>query len=203
MFSDAEETSGTGTDTRSSWFPMRCRFGASPLGHHKIFNTRRAANNICHDSSVCVCMFVTSVCAYLRVGGEQFGVCIIDFDVCVEREWVFCIVGDDFFFGVVVGDDVVSIIDETVRVMQNKQTCRHDKMRHFLREEACFKRNHFVSTGNHFLESAAPDSYNKSSESHSGNETAVMSITSKHQIKSALWTVLVDMNAPRLRVTHC
>ena len=33
----------------------------------------------------CVCMFMTSVCAYLRVGGEQFGVCIIDFDVCVKR----------------------------------------------------------------------------------------------------------------------
>ena len=28
-------------------------------------------------------MFVTSVCAYLRVGGEQLGVCTIDFDVCV------------------------------------------------------------------------------------------------------------------------
>ena len=43
----------------------------------------------------CVRMFVTSVCAYLRVGGEQLGVCIIAFDVCVEREWVFCMVGDD------------------------------------------------------------------------------------------------------------
>ena len=40
-------------------------------------------------------MFVTSVCAYLRVGGEQSGVCTIDFDVCVELEWVFCIFGDD------------------------------------------------------------------------------------------------------------
>ena len=46
---------------------------------------------ICHHQQnlsrlVCLCvfMFVTSVCAYLRVGGEQLGVCIIDFDVCVE-----------------------------------------------------------------------------------------------------------------------
>ena len=42
-------------------------------------------------------MFVTSVCTYLRVGGEQLDVCIIDFDVCVEPGWVFCIVGDDGF----------------------------------------------------------------------------------------------------------
>ena len=55
--------------------------------HHEIVNTQQAANKICHDSSVCVCMFATSVCAYLRVGGEQLGVCTIDFDVCVEREW--------------------------------------------------------------------------------------------------------------------
>ena len=27
-------------------------------------------------------------------------------------------------------------------------TCGHDKMRHFLREEACFKHNHLVATGN-------------------------------------------------------
>ena len=30
VLTDAEETSGTGTDTRSSWLPKRCRFGASP-----------------------------------------------------------------------------------------------------------------------------------------------------------------------------
>ena len=35
-------------------------------------------------------------------------------------------------------------------------------MRHFLREEACFKRNHFVATGTPQIESAAPDSYVKS-----------------------------------------
>ena len=29
-------------------------------------------------------MFVASVCAYLRVGGEQLVVCLIDFDACVE-----------------------------------------------------------------------------------------------------------------------
>ena len=45
-----------------------------------------------------VCTFVTSVCAYLRVGGEQFAVCTIDFDVGVELELVFCTVGDDVFF---------------------------------------------------------------------------------------------------------
>ena len=27
-----------------------------------------------------------------------------------------------------------------------EQTCGHDKMKHFLREEACFKRNHCVAT---------------------------------------------------------
>ena len=35
--------------------------------HRKIFNTRQATNKICHGSSV-----------YVRVGGEQHGVCIID-----------------------------------------------------------------------------------------------------------------------------
>ena len=75
---------------------------------------------------------MTSVCAYLRVGGE--------FDVCVV------VVGDDGVFCVVVRVGLVSIIDEIVRVFPTsaEQTCRHDKMRHFLREEACFKRNHFV-----------------------------------------------------------
>ena len=65
-------------------------------------------------------MFVTSVCAYLRVGGEQLGVCTIDFDVCVEREWVFCDVGDD---GV------------SVWFQLSTNLCGHDKMRHFLREK--------------------------------------------------------------------
>ena len=30
MVSDAEQTSRTGTDTRSSWFPKRCRFWRKP-----------------------------------------------------------------------------------------------------------------------------------------------------------------------------
>ena len=57
---------------------------------------------------------------------------------------------DDKFFGVVVGVCLVSIIDEIVSVfpISAEQTCVHDKMRHFLREEACFKRNHFVAAGN-------------------------------------------------------
>ena len=63
---------------------------------------------------------------------------------------MFCIVGDDGFFGVVVGVGLVLIIDEIVRVFPTsaEQTCGHDKMRHFLRKEACFKRNHFVATCN-------------------------------------------------------
>ena len=77
-----ERHSGTGPDTRSSWFPMRCRFGAGPSVITNFFNTRRAANkNLSRLVCICVCMFVTSVCACLRVGGEQLGVCIIDFDV--------------------------------------------------------------------------------------------------------------------------
>ena len=57
---------------------------------------------------------------------------------------MFCIVGDDGVSG------LVSIIDELVRVFPTSAegTCGHDKMRHFLREKACFKRNHFVATGN-------------------------------------------------------
>ena len=41
---------------------------------------------------------------------------------------VFCIVGDDVFFGVVVGVGLVSIIDEILRVFptSTEQTCRHD-----------------------------------------------------------------------------
>ena len=84
VFSDAGETSGTDTDTRSSRFPKRCRFGAGLSVITKNLNTRRAVNKICHGSSVYVCLFMTSVCAYLRVGGEQGGVRIIDFDVCVS-----------------------------------------------------------------------------------------------------------------------
>ena len=63
---------------------------------------------------------------------------------------MFCIVGDDGVSGVVVGVGLVSIIDEIVRVVTTsaEQTFWHDEMRQFLREEACFKRNHFVATGN-------------------------------------------------------
>ena len=113
------------------------------------FQHTSGANKICHDSSVFVC---AQTCEYLRVGDEQLGVCTIDFDVCVELEWVFCFVGVDGFFGVIVGVSLVSVIDEIVRVFPTsaEQTCGHDKMRPLLREETCFKR------------SAAPDSYCKS-----------------------------------------
>ena len=62
---------------------------------------------------------------------------------------MFCIVGDDVFFGVVAGVGLVSVIDQIIRVFQQvqKKTCGHDKKRHFLLEEACFKRNHLVATG--------------------------------------------------------
>ena len=63
---------------------------------------------------------------------------------------MFCVVAGDGGVGVSVGVVWVSIIDEIVRVFPTsaEQTCGHDKMRHFLREEACFKRNHFVAIGN-------------------------------------------------------
>ena len=68
----------------------------------------------------------------------------------LSGNWCFLLVGDDGFFGVLVGVGLVSIIDEIVRVFPTsaKQTCGDDKMRHFPREEACKKRNHFVATGN-------------------------------------------------------
>ena len=61
---------------------------------------------------------------------------------------MFCVVGDDGVFGLVVGVGLVSIIDDIVRVFPTnaEQTCGHDKMRHFFREDACFKRSHFVAT---------------------------------------------------------
>ena len=63
---------------------------------------------------------------------------------------MFCIVGDDGVSGVVVGVGLVSIIDEIVCVFPTsaEETCGHDKMRHFHQEKACFKRIHFVATGN-------------------------------------------------------
>ena len=61
---------------------------------------------------------------------------------------MFCVVGDGGFIGIVVGVGLVSLIDEIVCVFPTiaEQTCGHDKMKHFLREEACFKRNHCVAT---------------------------------------------------------
>ena len=55
---------------------------------------------------------------------------------------------DGGFFGIVVGVGLVSLIDEIVYVFttEAEHTCGHDKMKHFLREEACFKRNHCVAT---------------------------------------------------------
>ena len=63
---------------------------------------------------------------------------------------MFCIVSDDGVFGVVGGVVLDSIIDEIVSVFPTsaEQTCGYDKMKHFLHEEACSKRNHFVATGN-------------------------------------------------------
>ena len=88
-------------------------------------------------------MFVTSVCAYLRVGGEQLGVCTIDFDVCVEREWCFVLlVMMVFRFGFNYRRNCACFPTSA------EETCGQDKMRHFLREKACFKRNHFVASGN-------------------------------------------------------
>ena len=60
----------------------------------------------------------------------------------------FCIVGD--VFDTVVDVGLISIIDEITCVLsiQAEQTYGHDKMRHFLREEYCFKRNHFNATDN-------------------------------------------------------
>ena len=57
---------------------------------------------------------------------------------------------------VVVGVSLVSIIEEIVRVFPTsaKQTCGHGKMWRFLREEACFKRNHFVATSNPSIQSS-------------------------------------------------
>ena len=105
--------------TALPWFPKRCRFGASPSVVTK-FSThdRPPTKSVTIRLFMCACMFVTSVCAYLRVGGEQL--CTIDFDVCTEREWVFCNVGDD---GV------------SVWFQLSTKWCGHDKMRHFLREK--------------------------------------------------------------------
>ena len=102
--------------------------------------------------SVCVCMFVTSVCAYLRVGGEQLGVCIIDFGVCAFNENGCFVLFVRMGFGVLL---LVSVSLSTKLCVffptSAQQTCGHDKMRHFLCEETCFKRNHFVVTGNPYV----------------------------------------------------
>ena len=84
MFSDAEETPGTGTDTVSSWFLSRCRFGAGPSVITKSSTHNGPSKNLSPLVCLCECMFVTSVCAHLRVDGERLGVCISDLDVCVE-----------------------------------------------------------------------------------------------------------------------
>ena len=66
---------------------------------------------------------------------------------------MFCTAGDDVFFGVVVGVGLVSIIDEIVSdfATSAQQTCGHDKMRHFLREEACFNFLPFLIHENRFF----------------------------------------------------
>ena len=167
MFSDAEETSGTGTDTRSSLFPKRCRFGACPSVITEMFNTRQAANKVCHDSSVYVC--VTNVCAASACGWRWVAsnqVCASLISMCALTDngcfaWLVMM----FFFGAVGGVGSLSITNELVPVFPTsaEQTCGQDNMRHFLREDACLKRNHFVATGNpKKLESAAPDSCFKS-----------------------------------------
>ena len=76
--------------------------------------------------------------------------CIID-SICALREkWVFCSVDDDRVSGVVVGVGKCSTFDEIGSVFRTsaEETRGRDKMRHFHREKACFKRNHFVATGN-------------------------------------------------------
>ena len=77
---------------------------------------------------------------------------------------MFCIIGDDGIF-VVGGVVLVSIVDEIVRVFPTgaEQTCGNDKMRHFLRGEACFQTQSFCCDRQPLnLESAAPGSHVKS-----------------------------------------
>ena len=58
VFSDAEETSGT----------------AALAQVHLSSQNFQTQQNLSRLVCSCVCMFVTSVCAYLRVGGERSGV---------------------------------------------------------------------------------------------------------------------------------
>ena len=55
---------------------------------------------------------------------------------------MFCMVGDDGVFGVVLGVGFVSIVDEIVPVFPTsaEQTRGHDKSAFFLHKEASFKR---------------------------------------------------------------
>ena len=91
VFSDAEETSRTRTDTRLSWFPKRCRFGASP-SVMTIFSTHDGPSKKSVTARLFMCVHVCDKCLCISACGWRairLGVCIIDFDMCVEREWVF------------------------------------------------------------------------------------------------------------------
>ena len=56
---------------------------------------------------------------------------------------MFCIVGDDG-----VSDWFQLSTKLCVFSTRAEETCGRDKMRHFHCKKACFKRNHFVATGN-------------------------------------------------------
>ena len=144
---------GNSTDTRSSWFPKRCCFGASPSVITKCSTHHRPpTKSVTTRLFVCVCTFVTSVCAYLRVGGEQLGVC-----VCALSENG-CLVLLVMMEVLVLLVSVWFQLSTKLRVFpptSAEQTCGHDKMSYFLSEEACFKRNHFVAATLKFRDRSA------------------------------------------------
>ena len=78
------------------------------------------------------------------MSASMISMCALSENGCSVLLVMMMVFGDDDGVG------LVSIIVEIVRVFSTsaEQTYGHDKMRHFLREEACFKRNHFVATGN-------------------------------------------------------
>ena len=160
---------GSSTDNRSSWFPKRCHFGASLSVITNFMHTRRAVKkSITARLFMCACARCDKCLCVCALGENECFVLL-----AMVFFWCCC------WFGFNCRRNGACFPTSA------EQTCGHDKMGHFLHEEACFKCNHFLFTlENHeILESAAPDCYDLEFEGHS-----VLKSLNRQKASSATWS---------------
>ena len=135
---------GLARTPESSWFPKRCRFGASPSVITK-FSTHDRPPTKSVTTRLFMCVHVCDKCLCVSACGVASNeVCAPVISMCALSENVcfVLLVMMGFRFGFTYRRNCACFPNKCRRNVRARQ----DEA--FLREKACFKRNHFVATGN-------------------------------------------------------